>query len=875
MYLLSAERHRFKQIYEQEIKHGSIDLEIDKIVMFGVAGSGKTCTLHVLLGKPPPDIRCSSPLMERPITVLVISVDDQLHWQEMTPQQIRQRIAEIIRSRSEALSQAAKSSPCSDHEQQYSTTASQPHPPTKEGSSGASTLQSESPDPLLESLSEEYVSLINASAPSSEPILHQNWLYVIDSGGQHEFHEVLPIFLNGASDFIFVFRVHDELEERPKIAFYDSGDKLHEYPSFLTNEEIFKQCMHTMRSFTSKNKDNTPPQVLLLGTHQDKVKEEDLPILLESLNERLKKTLLPHFRDQVIFCDETLKNCVFTINAQQPERRDRECAEAVRRILCKKDERRCVKMPLRWHALEQALQKMSQDRGSKVLSKHECLEIAKPLHIDDESCEKALKFFSDLNLLFYWPSILPDLVFVEPQVILDKVSELVKESYKVRRGRNSQQLRPTRGNFERRMFRDYGQVTEKFMERFNKHYIPPLFTPSKLITLFKGLLVFARLSSGVWFMPSLLEVVSEDVAQYRVSQDAALAIHFPDDWPQVGLFCCMVAFLLSPDNTYMYKGTPCPWKVLEDELGKPKCLARNVIKFEVKCFPGYVTIIDYFTHFEVHVKTPVEERELWQLVQHSVVEGLNKASKILGYTDNTFELAIVCPAHPSTPHPATINYMGMWICSKNKEEWGEVSPQSIPWWRDSSAGGKNHYIWFMFSYSPTLTHLIITPCISSLSYACEPEARPLGWLALNITPYVLFSCHLANLWYVITHLLCTMCIWTYRILVIITVLPATTALCVFSPSMQSPLVNRPPVVMRYRYLSAAYWVRTSVKERYAEDVCVCVCVCLWVFSLYVCPLLPQRRSACTVRSKGGAKERNTFLPIFTGQRRMGWKEREG
>ena len=31
-----------------------------------------------------------------------------------------------------------------------------------------------------------------------------------------------------------------------------------------------------------------------------------------------------------------------------------------------------------------------------------------------------------------------------------------------------------------------------------------------------------------------------------------------------------------------------------------------------------------------------------------------------------------------------------------------------------------------------LVHLIITPCISCLSYAREPEAHPLGWLALKI-----------------------------------------------------------------------------------------------------------------------------------------------
>ena len=36
-----------------------------------------------------------------------------------------------------------------------------------------------------------------------------------------------------------------------------------------------------------------------------------------------------------------------------------------------------------------------------------------------------------------------------------------------------------------------------------------------------------------------------------------------------------------------------------------------------------------------------------------------------------------------------------------------------------------------------LVHLIITPCISCLPYAREPEARPLGWLALK--NYVILS----------------------------------------------------------------------------------------------------------------------------------------
>ena len=40
-----------------------------------------------------------------------------------------------------------------------------------------------------------------------------------------------------------------------------------------------------------------------------------------------------------------------------------------------------------------------------------------------------------------------------------------------------------------------------------------------------------------------------------------------------------------------------------------------------------------------------------------------------------------------------------------------------------------------------LVHLIITPCISCLSYAREPEARPLGWLALKITYVMIYNNH--------------------------------------------------------------------------------------------------------------------------------------
>ena len=216
-------------------------------------------------------------------------------------------------------------------------------------------------------------------------------------------------------------------------------------------------------------------------------------------------------------------------------------------------------------------------------------------------------------------------------------------------------------------------MTKEFLSDFNTHYRETIFTTEELITLFKDLLVFAELSSDVWFMPSLLEVVSKNVECHRVSPQTALIIHFPDNGPQNGMFCSMVSFILSQDNHH------CSWEVLTDTSGTPKCLQRNVMKFKVVNLPGSVTFIDCFTHFEVHVKTqPTKEVEVWKLVKSSVFAGLKKASKILGYVNN-FKPAIICPKHSSTPHSAVINNEGEWTCSNDNEIFGTVKRETILW----------------------------------------------------------------------------------------------------------------------------------------------------------------------------------------------------
>ena len=709
---LHAGRYRSKQFYELEILKGHVELHIDKVVMYGIAGSGKTSALAAMLGRDPLTVRSSTPLMKRPVNVRFMCVDDKTEWKVRTVKQMCNTVAEVLHSRmpeqeAEVQSSASPASP--SQQSSHTTPSSQslqpiskktntstpkaagkstPHPEKSAPHPEKSTPYPEKKSPdieqfeaevsldsLLQSseVDEEFVSLINSAPPSPEPILRLIQTLVLDSGGQPQFHELMSVFLNGATEFVYVFKVNESLDAKPVIRYFKEDTLVYKFTASQTNEETLKQCTRSMSSLTAQNPDIPPPNLLFLATHPDLVAVDKLPGVLDTLHKKLREILLPKFKDQIIYCNKEGDDFIFTLNAAKPAKKDKECAEAIRWCLSgdREGKRVVVKVPLRWHALYYKLVEVSEGLGKKVLSREQCGRVAELIRIDEGSCEEALNFFNRLNMLFYFPHVLADLVFIDPQIVLDKVTELVEESYRMSQGKKDQPLRPLLG--DRLKFRDYGQVTEKFLTQFKSHYEAPLFTPKELVTLLKGLMVFADLSKDVYFMPCLLQVVSSGVVtRHRVSEEKALAVHFPKSGPLMGMFCSTVAYLLSPENAQ--------WEVVKNEAGTPICLNRNVIQFTIPKVAGTVSLIDHFTHFEIHVNTlPTKVAQMWQLVRDAVFTGMKAAGKTLGYVSNPPICAIVCPAHPTTPHPATVEDDGAWTCSVTPQEFGIVSEGTIPW----------------------------------------------------------------------------------------------------------------------------------------------------------------------------------------------------
>ena len=665
----------------------------------GITGSGKTCVTAVTLDEEPPQEHDSTPMMQRPVQVVVIQMDVS-KWKRNDPQDIYMRkiLAAVVKSnklyrtivygedtpqpvtsQEKGSSSSNPSTSTAENVQpiQYKplpTVSGQVSKPTSLSSQEASESTFEC---LLQSCStdEEFVRLISESEALSKGDLQQNFVHFVDSGGQPQFLEVLPVFLKNTSACIFVMRLCEALDQLPTVGYYEKGCPVGKtHPSVRTNEEIFEQVIRTLHSFRSMGSAKKPPKILVVGTHKDL--EHECHQSREEKNKKLNSMINLDLQEHVIYSERSLKELIFAMNAKKPGEEDKKVAKEIRQVILDECAGELQPIPVRWYLFMQKLQRMAEDLGRKVLKKSECIRIASTVGCDVASCEAALEFFNNFNQLFFFPFILPDVVFVDPMVLIKKITELVLFSYELRGGSpDEDKVKATGGEWKK--FRDFGRVSEKFLKSFPDHYHEDVFTAKELIQLLRRLLVLGDLSEEEWFMPSLLTCLCKSCLKEHCSSGRqAMAIHFPDSVPQNGIFCSLNSFLPSSTNTH-----PKPWKILVSD-SSPECLHGNCVKYTIPDFPpGEITVIDRFRHFEVHIDTHLKyAANLWPVVRRAIFTGLENAMKTIGYISRTPVPAILCPAHQDEEHLATVDEEKMvWACSKRPKDSGNLSHDEYLW----------------------------------------------------------------------------------------------------------------------------------------------------------------------------------------------------
>ena len=139
---------------------------------------------------------------------------------------------------------------------------------------------------------------------------------------------------------------------------------------------------------------------------------------------------------------------------------------------------------------EQELTEYASKAGRNIVSLDECLEIGIKLKMGQDRVMSALIFFHRQFTFLNFRDVLPNLVFIQPQVPLDCINAIVQFSYKVETGVLKGITKELLSSL-----RD-GIITEEILshQHLSKCFFPNLYEPHHAIDLLSHTLTLAPLS---------------------------------------------------------------------------------------------------------------------------------------------------------------------------------------------------------------------------------------------------------------------------------------------------------------------------------------------------------------------------------------------
>ena len=689
----------------EALKNGFVKVVILLCIVLGLPGVGKTHLKFLLLNEQPPYLRTSTNCAEAPVRIEIRTITGTRlqtiggQWKEVGDTEMFDVVAEMILvaesnfdlpplERKAKASEAPKQSKSvfakivSWAKRSSSSSGTEVQGATAQAlSSNASASCKRAMDVILDKVIQSITKLRGVGLTKAASVnLCSRWVYFTDSGGQPQYHELLPLFVHRISCALCVIRLPDKLNEVQAVEYFKEGKRIDSaQQSQFTAKDTVQCLVNTIQSYSAQDQ---PPKIIMVGTHLDKLKEleqkssqhsedtrphtatptsskDPLPRFetLEDKDRQLLEMLEPDFSNQLVYYSQssTPKKLLFPVNTLNPGQHEESVAQSLRGAVEASGARE-VKVPIWWYIMELLLQELAKELGRGVLSRAECLEMAHLLNIEEESFNAALVYFDELNIIKYSPDVLPEVVFIDSQIPLDKVSELVYHSYLLKQPNPAEPITISLSNEELRYFRDLGVVSKEVLAKFGRHYVPEIFRVDNLTKYLKQLLVFAPIpkpdttpigssepSSGEeethFVVPALLQTLKEgELEKRRVSSPVAatLLVRFPRGSRRAGVFCCFAVHLIRHYG----------WSLIFDSK---EPLYRNCIRMRLLTSPPIsVMLIDSNSYIEVHVNTAtgiaVSEYEgLLPIIKQAILSGIFSACKALNYQQTKPELTFYCP----------------------------------------------------------------------------------------------------------------------------------------------------------------------------------------------------------------------------------------
>ena len=586
-----ADEKEFLEVVQEAInKSGDIKRKLVHSVFLGSPGSGKSSLITRLVCKVPKDFSPSTGVCE-PVIIVDVGIEDSSathasvtvllqagEWSEaeFEVSVVRQMNKESITITPKTMTPRTMPPPAP------STVPLQPHvshsttPCQTSGSVTSEMLTSDKADlsrrqllPPLKLIS----SVINKYGYDRvQRYLRNSFsIYLTDTGGQVEFQEMVPLLISGPSIFFFLFRIDQDLRSKFKIE-YRKKDRtvINSYVSSISTEDALLQCLASVDAMDKSDVKTHQPLVFIVGTHKDLLgsnAEEKISEIDQQLNDLVRKHGYQHL---VQYADQQSNRLMFTVDNYSKSEEDFKCIRSrVSEIVIGRDEF-AINYPISYLLFSLDFENMKKS----IVSFDECVSLAAQYGISKDQVKHLLRFLhTRIGRIKYFPvKGLDNIVVREPQVLFNKVTDLIVETFSSKR-----LYRQELSDFKHR-----GIISASVFKQVIT--AEDGIDPNSFLQLLVHLRIISQITSleneeDRYFIPCVLSHVQASQRPEPVSNIPTLYIEFKCNHCPKGIFGVLINTLLS--NAVQSK---LKWELI------PNSIFRDQVSFSVGRFKDRVSL---------------------------------------------------------------------------------------------------------------------------------------------------------------------------------------------------------------------------------------------------------------------------------------------
>ena len=446
-------------------------------------------------------------------------------------------------------------------------------------------------------------------------------LYLRDTGGQVEFQEMLPLLIHGPSIFFFVFRLDLDFKNRFSVQYrMSASESLNCYTSSITTEEALLQCLASVYAMDMSDEDSVKthkPLVFIVGTHKDKLgpkAAEKIANLNAYLDELIQKN---GFQYLVQFSDKRNGHVMFTVDNTCDGDEDFKLIRSNVNHLINVCDEFSIEYPISYLLFCLDLQNLKDE---SILTLDECRELAARYGIEGDQVLHLLRFLHiRIGIIRHFNvEGLEHIIVKEPQVLFNKVTDLIVKTFSCKSLRTSQL-----DDFEKK-----GILTVSAFKSVLRS--EDKISPSQFLQLLSHLRIITPFSTPEgsekrYFVPCVLNHVPE-LTDAEVKTDILpLAFKFECNHCPKGIFGVLSTRLMSPESD---EETDTTFNLIHDKIFKDQ------VSFEVRS-PGVhdeISLRITSSHLEVKFFPDLSEdrdtltsdvcNNVRQILEKSVVQSL-------------------------------------------------------------------------------------------------------------------------------------------------------------------------------------------------------------------------------------------------------------